>query len=390
MSLKNTSNSELFRAFAEQGSQEAISLFFQNQADLFYRVAFKYAKNKADAEDIVQTSFLKIIEKANQYKGVRSNEEKLLQSWCLSIVIQIALMNNRTDSNRRKRESLTATKAKSFYEDENMDKNNDKKVVYRQIENAIVQLPEKYRIPIHLKYTEGFDLKTISEILNININTLKSDIKRGLEKVSAQLKEKKVTLSSVSLVELIGSMPIEKAPVTIQNMASNFLETSKNSRLVLTSAKTQSFSSIVKVIIWVLVLGITTVFLAFYANLFQSNKNYTALKKTEVAFSESNKSLSNDLATTYLKYKAYDTSIKFLIGKIEFSEKTNSAYEVNNLPVMISLPINPQTKITIVESLILPNSDNHNSNGLVYRGYWIKNQSFLKCDVMCGYQLKTI
>jgi len=82
---------------------------------LFYRVAFKYFKNKADAEDIVQSSFLKIIEKAHQYKGVKSNEEKLLQSWCLSIVIQIALMNSRTDSNRRKRECLTATKTKSFY-----------------------------------------------------------------------------------------------------------------------------------------------------------------------------------------------------------------------------------------------------------------------------------
>jgi len=58
-----------------------------------------------------------------------------------------------------------------------MDKNNDKKLVYEKIENVLLQLPEKYRIPIHLKFTEGFDIETISEILSLNKNTLNPILK---------------------------------------------------------------------------------------------------------------------------------------------------------------------------------------------------------------------
>ena len=92
MNLQSASNTELFRQFVEQGSKEAISIFFQNQTDLFYRVALKYTKNTADAEDVIQSAFINIIDKASQYNGVSSNEEKLLRSWCLSVVVQCALM----------------------------------------------------------------------------------------------------------------------------------------------------------------------------------------------------------------------------------------------------------------------------------------------------------
>ena len=73
--------------------------------DLFYRVAFKYTKNAADAEDVLQTSFLSIMDTAHQYKGLNYDEEKLLQSWCLSVVVHRALMKIRAESNRRKRET---------------------------------------------------------------------------------------------------------------------------------------------------------------------------------------------------------------------------------------------------------------------------------------------
>jgi len=115
-------------------------------------------------------------------------------------------------------------------------------------------------------------------------------------------------------VELIGAMPIEKAPVAILNMTSTFLETSKNSRLESAGAKTQSSSFIVKAIILVLASSSAAAFIAFYANLFQTNKNYTAPR-------ESNKSLLKDIANTHLRYKDYDNGIKFLIGQLNFQKK---------------------------------------------------------------------
>ena len=105
MNLNNISNIALFRLFVEQGENEAISLFFQNQSDLFYRVAHKYTKNSADAEDVLQSAFMLITEKAYQYKGLHLDEEKLLQSWCLSIVVHCALKKIQNELNRKRKES---------------------------------------------------------------------------------------------------------------------------------------------------------------------------------------------------------------------------------------------------------------------------------------------
>lgn len=386
--LHKEPNTVLFRRFVENGSREAISIFFQNQADLFYRVAFKYTKNSADAEDVVQSSFLRIIDKANQYKGVKTDEEKLLQSWCLSIVIQSALMNSRTDSNRRKREDVTATKAKPFYEDENMDKNNEIKAVHQKVQSAILQLPEKYRIPIHLKYTEGFDLETIAHLLNLNINTLKSNIKRGLEKVSDQLKTDKITIASVGLAELIGSLPIEKAPLKIQDMASSFLEINKNSQRLITSTNVKSSYFSGKFLLFVLVSSIAIALGVVQFKKLKSIDVSNSFQTPELAGNElkepvvvENLKITTDTNKTFLEYKIYDKDMKFLFGNLGFSEKVKAAHELNNLPIMISLPIKPQKKIFVVECLISPNADINNTDGIMSRGYWVKNNKLLKCDV---------
>ena len=168
MNFNNISNTALFRLFVEKGENEAISLFFQNQSNLFYRVALKYTINSADAVYVLQSAFIIIANKASQYKGLQTDEEKLLQSWCLSIVVHCALNKNRTESNRKRKES-NHSNSKPFHEEENMATSLDNEAIYQKVQNAIVQLPEKFRIPIHLKYIEGFELDAIASILKLRV-----------------------------------------------------------------------------------------------------------------------------------------------------------------------------------------------------------------------------
>ena len=55
--------------------------------------------------------------------------------------------------------------------------------------DAVKQLPDKYREVIHLFYQEGYSTKEIAEILNRNESTVRSDLKRGRDKLKNILKE---------------------------------------------------------------------------------------------------------------------------------------------------------------------------------------------------------
>ena len=55
------------------------------------------------------------------------------------------------------------------------------------LSEAILELPEKYRNVIILYYYEQFSVKDISSILNISENTVKTQLKRGRDKLKITL-----------------------------------------------------------------------------------------------------------------------------------------------------------------------------------------------------------
>jgi RNA polymerase sigma-70 factor (ECF subfamily) len=368
--------------FVEQGSREAISIFFQNQADLFFRVAYKYTKNNADAEDVLQSSFLRIIDKANQYKGVHIDEEKLLQSWCLSIVIQSALMNSRTNSNRRKREDLTAANTNPFYEDENMDNNLEKEAVHKKVQNAIIQLPEKYRIPIHLKYIEGFEIETIADILKLNVNTLKSIIKRGLEKVSTQLKDENVTLSSVGLIGLIEGLQTQKAPIAVQSLASNIFESAKSSNRILMKTGSKAALSSSKAILTLTFVSVVLTVGVFSWNYFNAKILPAFLLKDETSVLPNKKIVSEGINRVWDFNNEKDRDIPLVIGKWAWSEEFKCMTTIINRPIMISLPIVEQEKPIVLECELRPNVSKETPDVIhLFNAYWMKNKFLIKHEM---------
>ncbi len=383
MNLNTASNTELFRLFVEERNKEAISVFFQNQSDLFYRVALKYTKNSADAEDVVQASFIRIIDKADQYKGLHTSEERLLQSWCLSIIVHCAIKKTKSESIRKRNESsYSAHNNKPFEEEVNMEKNAEKEKIHKIVKEAIVQLPEKYRIPIHLKYVEGFELDAIASILKLNANTLRSIIKRGLEKVSDQLKAEKVTLSSVGLIGMIQTMPLEQAPATIKVMASKMTMTANSSRRIMSSSSTKiswvSFKTV-----FLVVAGSIAVVAGIYSlpQTNQTNQAKPPVALTPVQKSESILVKQKDTNEQWLGEKDYREETVFLINKFEgFSKEMKGVFAEKNRPIFFSLPIPVQEKPFVIECTVAPQiSKDSRGAQLLFQGYWVKD------NVMIGH-----
>lgn len=342
MNIQQLTNTELFRLYVEKGSKEAISLYFQNQTDLFYRVALKYTQNAADAEDVLQAAFLNIINKASQYNGVHSDEEKLLKSWCLSVVVQCALMKIRSESSRRNREKkYSAYNEKALSDEKNMETNLENKAIYQKVEKVIFDLPEKYRIPIHLKYIEGLELDAISEILKLNGNTLRSLIKRGLEKVSSQLKAENVTMSSMGLIGLLQEMPMEQAPEAARTIALKVFDASVKSSRLLVSSQKSAFVSFKTISIFV-GLGIFGIIGFFtYQSKIKIKPNIVE-PQTQIAIDE-----EKDQVWDFANEK--DRNLELLLGGWEWSKEKGCMIPKSNGPVAITFPIKPPIKTVLME-----------------------------------------
>ncbi|MDU5083423.1 RNA polymerase sigma factor [Tissierella carlieri] len=135
--------------------------------ELFYRLAYSYVKNIDDALDVVQESIYKAFSSIDSLKDFG-----YIKTWFYRIIVNVSLDLLR----KRKREIIT---------DEEFILSNDVGAVdhYADIDlkKALETLPENYRSIIVLRFFEDLKLEEIAEILDQNINTVKTRLYKALE-----------------------------------------------------------------------------------------------------------------------------------------------------------------------------------------------------------------
>ncbi|CAK7078798.1 RNA polymerase subunit sigma-70 [Tissierella sp. P1] len=135
--------------------------------ELFYRLAYSYVKNIDDALDVVQESIYKAFSSIDSLKDFG-----YIKTWFYRIIVNVSLDLLR----KRKREIIT---------DEEFILSNDVGAVdhYTDIDlkKALETLPESYRSIIVLRFFEDLKLEEIAEILDQNINTVKTRLYKALE-----------------------------------------------------------------------------------------------------------------------------------------------------------------------------------------------------------------
>ncbi|MBE9468612.1 MAG: RNA polymerase sigma factor [Bacteroidetes bacterium] len=150
-----------------------------------YNTCFRIVQNTAEAEDIMQESFLSAFSKIKSYKGKVS-----FGAWLKRIVVNKAI-----DAVRKKKEFIEQIDEKSLsIENQNfdiyIDELNKEKV--KKIQKAVNQLPDGYRIVLTLFLFEGYDHEEISKILNISNSTSRSQYARAKTKLKKILAENNI------------------------------------------------------------------------------------------------------------------------------------------------------------------------------------------------------
>lgn len=141
---------------------EEIEEIYNRHIDTVYRVCFSFMKNAADAEDMVQETFLKLI--AGNRKFQSENHEK---AWL--IVTASNTCKNALKHWRRKAENI---------EDYTMLLDSASALEDTMLP-AILALPVKYKEVVYLYYYEGYQTPEIAKMLHCSDSTVRNRLARA-------------------------------------------------------------------------------------------------------------------------------------------------------------------------------------------------------------------
>ena len=140
-----------------------------DQYERFYRLAYSYVHNEADALDVVQESACKAITQCKNLKDT----EKLLP-WLCRIVVNTSLDLLRSQVKEQPTEELPEAATVDKYEE-------------FDLKEALNRLEPKNCTIIILRYFEDMKIEDIALVVDENVNTVKARLYRSLKKLRVQL-----------------------------------------------------------------------------------------------------------------------------------------------------------------------------------------------------------
>ena len=152
--------------------EEHIAYILDTYGDLLYRMSLSIVGNRADAEDMVQDTFVTYAEQAPEFP-----DEAHEKQWLVKVVRNNSLMLVRKNKNR---ERILSEQAEIS--------------VGRDADFGILEvldsIPEKYRTVLMLHYVEEYRVEEIAKVLHKSVSAVKMRLQRGRNMLAERYKEK--------------------------------------------------------------------------------------------------------------------------------------------------------------------------------------------------------
>lgn len=156
----------------------AQNYLYETYAPLFLSIAMRYVKSHDKAQDVLVQAFYKIFSNIKDFK-----EEGSFEGWMKRIIVNESLML------LRKRKNFALTIPIDDLQGEIMVEWQDR-LGYDEIIGLLDELPDGYRTVFNLYAIEGYKHKEIAEMLDISINTSKSQLILARRKLQGLFKKK--------------------------------------------------------------------------------------------------------------------------------------------------------------------------------------------------------
>jgi len=185
--MREPNRDEVLLTRLKAGDEQALGDLADEYGGKIYQLAFRYLRNREDAEEVAQDVLYKVYRKVDAFRG-----DAALSSWIYRITFNTAMSRLRTARYQR---SLAEEAVKSASEaDEagarpmrrevadwsNMaDEQVFRSELRRRVFRAILALPAIYRAPVMLRDIQGMSTEEASAVLHVKDQTLKSRLHRG-------------------------------------------------------------------------------------------------------------------------------------------------------------------------------------------------------------------
>lgn len=152
-------------------SEQEVNRAIEQYSNMIRRLCMIHLKNYADTEDIFQTVFLKYVLSSVSFK----NEEHE-KAWFIRVTI-----------------NACKDLLKSFFHsrtvslDEIMEQPSEISTDDREVLEAVLSLPQKYKDVVYLHYYEGYTAPQISRMLGRNVNTIYTLLTRSKQLLREKL-----------------------------------------------------------------------------------------------------------------------------------------------------------------------------------------------------------
>ena len=164
----------------KKGDKKSQKQLYEIYSPVLYGICLRYAKTEAEAQDMLQEGFIKILTKISHYTGQGSFE-----GWMRRIIVNTSITAYHKNKKHNQNYDITniqevEIKGSNHYSDD---------YTTEELLNVIKTLPPGYKMVFNMYAIEGYRHKEIAEKLEINENTSKSQYSRAKKLIQKKLKE---------------------------------------------------------------------------------------------------------------------------------------------------------------------------------------------------------
>ena len=170
----------------QSGDEQALADLADAYSSKIFQLAFRYLRNKEDAEEVTQDVLFKVYRKVSEFRG-----DAALSSWIYRITFNAAMSRLRSGPYQRAQEEQRLASATERDDvdpqprhepvdwSELADEQLFKSQLRQRLNRAILALPAIYRAPVMLRDIQGLSTEEASAVLHVKDQTLKSRLHRG-------------------------------------------------------------------------------------------------------------------------------------------------------------------------------------------------------------------
>jgi RNA polymerase sigma-70 factor (ECF subfamily) len=169
---------------AKAGDRQAFEKIVELTVGFLYAVAFRYLNNKAEAEDAVQETLVKLWKNFSNYKM-----EVKLSTWLYRILVNHCLDLKKSRTVKFQNQYLSIEGATNFSTGQTPHTEMEENELAAKLQQAVDQLNGKQKMIFVLRDMEGLEVPEVCQLVSLNEDQVKSNLYYARKKVQEWMKK---------------------------------------------------------------------------------------------------------------------------------------------------------------------------------------------------------